>query len=101
MLAMSAFFPLGVKMERDEITELLKKLVEYEVECIKHQPQRLNKLRVRVNYNACKECPLNKEGEFCRLGEVREKLQELFLSGKVPKIFEQLIFGIDIERLVR
>jgi len=32
---------------------------------------------------------------------VREKLQELFLSGKVPKIFEQLIFGIDIERLVR
>jgi len=88
-------------MERDEITELLKKLVEYEMGCIKHQPQSFNKPRAAIDYNACRKCPLNREDYVCELGKVREKLQELFLSGKVPKIFEQLIFGIDIERLVR
>jgi len=88
-------------MERDEITELLKKLVEYEMGCIKHQPQSFNKPRAAIDYNACRKCPLNREDYVCELGKVREKLQELSLSGKVPKIFEQLIFGIDIERLVR
>ena len=87
-------------MEEDEIIGLLKKLVEYEMECIKHQPQLFDNPEAKLEDHACEKCPLNKkESELCELGEVRDKLRELFLAKRVPKIFEQLIFCINLEAL--
>jgi len=87
-------------MEEDEIIGLLKKLVEYEMECVKHQPHLFNNPAAEPDDFACEECPLNKKDcELCELGEVRSKLQELFTAKRVPKIFEQLIFCINLEAL--
>jgi len=80
-----------IKMEK-EVIDLLKKLVEYEMECAYHQPHLWRDPDGEIDYRGCERCLLNGK-PYCKLGLLRLELYRLFIAGKVPYVFKSLILG--------
>ena len=84
---------------KDKIRDMLKKLVEYEFICLKHQPQLFYEYDKKEIKEYCLTCPLKTDSGFCKLGQLRYKLQKECLKGNVPDIFIGLVFG-DFEKFL-
>jgi len=85
------------------INKILK-LVRYEIECLKHQPQLRNDLMENIDYEACEMCPLN-DKPYCELGKLRIMLRNYFDEHpdeleKLPLQIELLIYPERVDKLL-
>ncbi len=73
-----------------EVIDLLKKLVEYEMECAHHQPQLYHDPFAEVDKQRCESCRLNGK-PYCKLEALRLELYRYFIAGRIPHTLKTLI----------
>ncbi len=73
----------------EEVIKLLKKLVEYEMECAYHQPQLYHDPFAEVDKRICENCRLNGK-PYCKLEALRLELYRLFIAGQIPHTLKPL-----------
>jgi len=88
-----------------KIVDKILKLVEYEIECLKHQPHLHVDPMDELDYKACERCPLH-DYPHCDLGKIRLKLRDYFDKHederkKLPLQIELLIYPEKLDDLLR